>query len=370
MIKTNAGWQDLIPLSETAMRKESMTPRERWLAVLNRQKPDRVPMDYWATPEATEKTMAHLNCHSEREMLEKLHVDFVVEVKPVYVGPPVPAQHDEFGCKYQNISYGTGEYEECISYPLARFTSVEEIKMSYTWPDPDWWDYSGIKKQLKGNERSPILGGNYEPFLIYKKLRGEEQAYMDMALNPEIVHYSLDRLLHLGYENTRRILEQIPDKALLSYVAEDMGAQDDLLFSPAHIHEFLIPRMKKVIELIHQAGAFVFHHNDGSIRRIIPDMIEAGIDILNPIQWRCENMNRAELKNEFGDSVVFHGGMDNQQTLPFGTVDDVKEEVLENLRILGNKGGYILAPCHNIQAVSSPENIVTMYETGYENGWT
>jgi len=181
-----------MPLGKTAMRKETMIPRERWLAVLNRQKPDRVPMDYWATPEATEKTMAHLNCHSKREMLEKLHVDFAVEVKPAYVGPSVPAQHDEFGCTYQNVPYGTGEYEECVFHPLARFESVEEIKRSYTWPDPDWWDYSGIKKQLQGNERYPILGGNYEPFLIYKKLRGEEQAYMDMALNPEIVHFCLE----------------------------------------------------------------------------------------------------------------------------------------------------------------------------------
>ncbi len=351
------------------MRKETMTPRERWLAVLNRQRPDRVPMDYWATSEASEKTMAYLDCHSEREMLEKLHVDFVVEVEPEYVGPSIPTQQDEFGCRYQNIPYGTGEYEECVFHPLSRFESVEEIKRSYTWPDPDWWDYSRIKKQLEGNERYPILGGNYEPFLLYKKLRGEEQAYMDMRLKPEIVHYCLDQLLHLGYENTRRILEQIPDKVMLSYVAEDMGAQDDLLFSPAHIHEFLIPRMKKVIELIHQAGAFVFHHNDGSIRRIIPDMIEAGIDILNPIQWRCANMERDALKQDFGDRVVFHGGMDNQQTVPFDTVEDVKEEVLDNLRILGNGGGYILAPCHNIQVVSPPENIVAIYETGYENGW-
>lgn len=345
-----------------------MIPRERWLAVLNRQKPDRVPMDYWATPETTQKIMKHLECSSEREALEKLHVDFVVEVKPSYTGPPLPALHDEFGCKYQNVRYKTGEYEECVFHPLARFESVEEIKRSYTWPDPDWWDYHEIKNQLLGNEEYPILGGNYEPFLIYKKLRGEEQAYIDMAMNPEIVHFCLDRLLHLGYENTRRILEEIPGKVMLSYVAEDMGAQNDLLFSPAHVHEFLLPRMKKVIELVHQAGAFVFHHNDGSIRRIIPDMIEAGIDILNPIQWRCENMDRAGLKRDFGDKVIFHGGMDNQITLPFGTEDNVREEVLENLRILGNGGGYILAPCHNIQAISPPENIVVMYETCFQEG--
>ena len=157
---------------------------------------------------------------------------------------------------------------------------------------------------------------------------------------------------------------------MLSYVAEDMGGQDDLMFSPAQIHEFLIPRMKRMIDLVHEAGAFVFHHNDGNCRRIIPDMIEAGIDILNPIQWRAKGMDREGLKRDFGDKLVFHGAMDNQYTLPFGTVEEVRQEVLDNLRILGEGGGYILAPCHNIQAVSPPENIVAMYETCYEYGWT
>jgi len=149
-----------------------------------------------------------------------------------------------------------------------------------------------------------------------------------------------------------------------------MGGQDDLMFSPAQIHEFLLPRMKRIIDLAHQAGAFVFHHNDGNCRRIIPDMIELGIDVLNPIQWRCKDMDRAGLKRDFGDRLVFHGAMDNQYTLPFGTVEEVRGEVLYNLEVLGAGGGYILAPCHNIQAVSPPENIVAMYETCYEHGWT
>jgi uroporphyrinogen decarboxylase len=98
-------------------------------------------------------------------------------------------------------------------------------------------------------------------------------------------------------------------------------------------------------------------------------MISAGIDALNPIQWRCRGMERENLKKDFGQQVIFHGAVDNQQTLPFGTVDDVKKEVADNLRILGEGGGYILAPCHNIQSVSPPENIVAMYQTGYELGW-
>ena len=216
----------------------------------------------------------------------------------------------------------------------------------------------------------PIQGGGSEPFLTYKNLRGQERALADLLLNPEMVHYCLDELFDLAYEDTRRVYETIPGRVMVTYVAEDMGGQQGLMFSPTHIHEFLIPRMKRVVDLAHDAGAFVFHHNDGNCRRIIPDMIEAGIDVLNPIQWRSNGMERQELKSEFGATIIFHGAMDNQYTLPFGTVDEVRQEVLDNLRILAEGGGYILAPCHNIQSIGPPENVVVMYETGFEHGWT
>lgn len=350
------------------MPKESMTPRERWLAVLKRQNPDRVPMDYWATDETTARLMKHLGCTSKKEMLEKLHVDFIIKAKPRYIGPKIMRKHDVFGCRYKKVNYGAGVYDECISHPLAKFKSVEQIKQKYTWPDPDWWDYSVIQKRLKGYEEYPVHGGSYEPFLIYKKLRGEEKAYTDMIEIPEVVHYCLDKLFALSYKEIQRIYEQIPGKVMLTYVSEDMGSQDDLLFSPEHIRKFLIPRMKPIIKMVHQSGAFVFHHNDGSIRRIIPDMIDIGIDILNPIQWRCKNMDRDMLKHDFGNNVIFHGAMDNQYTLPFGTIAEVKQEIMDNLRFLGKNGGYILAPCHNIQAITPSENIIAMYEAGYENG--
>jgi len=99
-------------------------------------------------------------------------------------------------------------------------------------------------------------------------------------------------------------------------------------------------------------------------------MIAAGIDVLNPIQWRCAGMEREGLKRDFGGELIFHGAMDNQYTLARGSVAEVQREVADNLRILGAGGGYILAPCHNIQAVSPPENIIAMYETGYALGWS
>ncbi len=350
------------------MPHETMTSRERWLAVLTRQTPDRAPMDYWATEEMSARLVGALGCEDLEEALTRLHVDRPLAVGPVYVGPPVPESYDVFGLQYREVDYGAGTYAECINAPLSAYGTVDEIQQHYTWPDPDWWDYTGIPAKVAGKEDRPIRGGGSEPFLIYKKLRGEAQAFMDLVLHPEIVHYCLDRLFELAYQNTLRIYEQIPGQVMITYVAEDMGSQEGLMISPHQIHTFLLPRMQRVIDLAHQAGAFVFHHNDGAVRRILPDMIEAGIDVLNPVQWRTQGMDRAALKRDFGDQIVFHGAMDNQYTLPFGTVEEVRQEVLDNLAILGAGGGYILAPCHNLQAITPVENVVAMYETAYEQG--
>jgi uroporphyrinogen decarboxylase len=346
-----------------------MTPRERWLAVLERRTPDRIPMDYWTTAEAQEKLMRHLGVSTTEALHERLHIDTKIVVGPRYVGPAIPADADLFGCRYRDAAYGTGRYRECVFHSLAAFTNVDEITRSYRWPSPDWYEYSGIAADVRGKERYPIQGGGSEPFLIYKNLRGDVQAFMDLVENPEIVHYCLDELFELAIVNTRRIFEAIPGKVVISYVAEDMGAQEDLMISPGQVREFLLPRMKRVMDLVHQGGGYVFHHNDGAARKIIPDMIALGADVLNPIQWRCRGMEREGLKRDFGDKLVFHGAVDNQRTLPFGTAEDVRREVEDNIRILGAGGGYIIAPCHNIQVVSPPENVVAMYDAGYELGW-
>ena len=352
------------------MPKETMTPKERWLAVLSRKEPDRIPMDYWATPETTSMLLKHLGCATEQEMCSRLHIDMVCKVCPDYKGPTMPPGHDIYGRRYKQVNYATGIYDECIFYPLAAYDSVEDVERNYQWPNPDWWDYTSIRSQIAGKEDFPILAGHYEPFLIYKDLRGQEKAFMDLIDNPELVHFCLDKIFAILFTEIQRIYEQIPEKVMLTYVAEDLGGQEDLMMSAIHIREFLLPKMMKVIDFIHSHGAFVFHHDDGSIRRILPDLIAAGIDILNPIQWRSRNMDRREIKRDFGSDVILHGAMDNQQTLPFGSVEDVKCEVLENIRILGAGGGYILAPCHNIQPNTPVENILAMYETGYEYGGT
>ena len=203
----------------------------------------------------------------------------------------------------------------------------------------------------------------------YCYLRGQEQGFIDLVDNPEIVHYCLGKLFELAYQNTLRIFETIPGKVMVTYVAEDLGGQDRLLFSRSQIREFLLPGMKRMMDLTRQHGSHVFYHSDGAIREILPDLIETGVQVPNPVQWRCAGMEREGLKRDFGDKLIFHGGVDNQYTLPFGTVEEVRQEVIDNYRILGEGGGYILAPCHNIQSVGPAENVVAMYETGYGYGW-
>jgi uroporphyrinogen decarboxylase len=348
----------------------AMTPRERWSAVLQRQKPDRLPMDYWGTPETSAKLMQHLACATEWEVFERLHIDRMVQLNPRYIGPPLKAGYDIWGLRYESMDYGTGAYAECVEHPLANYSTVEEIDANYRWPTPDYFDYSRLPEQIVGREDYPVQGGGSEPFLIYKDLRGHEQAYMDLVLNPEILTYCLDKLFAFAYQNTTRIYEALPGRVDFSYIAEDFGGQERLLFSADIIRSIFIPRMKRMMDLAHENGTRVFFHSDGSIRDIIPDLIAAGIDILNPLQWRCTGMERAELKRDFGAQVVLHGGVDNQYTLAFGSVEEVSREVCENIDVLGADGGYILAPCHNIQAVSPVENIVAMYETGYRYGQT
>ncbi|OGF49582.1 MAG: uroporphyrinogen-III decarboxylase-like protein [Candidatus Firestonebacteria bacterium GWA2_43_8] len=349
------------------MPKETMTPKERWLAVLKREKPDRLPVDYWATSEVNEKMLKHYGLSDLREMFKKLHIDKPVSVSPKYIGPTISKDSNMWGIKSRSVDYGTGSYNEAVTSPLAAYETVEEIEKNYKWPSPDWFDYAGISSQLKGLEEYPVVGGTSEPFLLYKQLRGEEQAFIDLAVNPEICHYILDKLYGLAFENIKRIYEAIPGKVTVSYIAEDVGGQEDLMYSPEHIREYFLPWMKKEIDYIHQHGAYSFHHTDGAVRKIIPDLIKTGHDILNPIQWRCKGMDREGLKKDFGDKLIFHSAVDNQQTIPFGTPEDVRKEVAENVRIFGR--GYIIGPCHNIQPVTPVENIVALYEAAYEHAF-
>ncbi len=350
-----------------------MTSRQRWNAVLARQPFDRVPMDYWATPEVTQRLMAYVGAASEAELFARLHIDRPAGVGPRYIGPPIPADADIYGCRYRDVDYGSGVYAECIDSPLAHCQSIAEIEATYTWPSPDWYDYTGIPQQIAAHADRPIQLGLAGMYTQYTRLRGMEQAFVDYALAPDLVRYCMDCMADFHAEVAARSYAAAGPAGAsqgidFGQIGNDMGSQIDLLFSPAAIRRLFLPGIRRLADLTHAYGARVFLHSDGAIRRIIPDLIDAGVDILNPIQWRARGMEREGLKRDFGSRLIFHGGVDNQETLVSGSPADVRAEVRADIDILGAGGGYILAPCHNIQPVSPMENIVAMFDEGYRYG--
>jgi uroporphyrinogen decarboxylase len=345
-----------------------MTARERWLAVLRRERPDRIPMHFQGTPELVQKMMRYLGVSSVEEMYARLRVDYPVSVDAAYIGPTIPSGADMYGNRFHSMDYGDGVYDECVHHALAQYETIEEIVENYTFPSADWFDYSVIPGQLVGKEEHPVIAGLAGVYTLYTCLRGMEQAFIDFAANQELVLYCMEKLYDFHYEKAVRTFEAAKGRIDIGSIANDMGSQIDLLFSPPTLRKLFLPGIRRLAELTHQNGAYVYLHSDGAIRKALPDLIDAGVEVFDPVQWRCKGMERRELKRDFGDRLVFHGAVDNQYTLPFGSVAEVKEEVRYNIETLGAGGGYILAPCHALQTFSPPENVVALYEAGYEYG--
>ncbi|MBE3069169.1 MAG: uroporphyrinogen-III decarboxylase-like protein [Planctomycetes bacterium] len=348
-----------------------MTPRERWLALLAGEKPDRVPTDYWATGEVTARLLADLDCADTDALYARLHVDGVD-----FIGAPPTVHHHPndpeagiWGVRFRRIDYGAGTYDEVASHPLAGARTAADVH-AFAWPDPDAHDFDAFREQVRRvSGRRVVRCGGYEPFLIYCQMRGMEQALVDLLVEPEIADAILGHLFDYYYRLNARMFEMGKGRIDVTYVAEDLGSQTGLLMGLKEIRRFLLPNQKRMADLARSFAVHIMYHTDGAARDVIPDLIGVtGIEVLNPIQWRCPGMEREGLVRDFGDRIAFHGAVDNQQTLPFGSPGDVRQEVLDNLRLFAWPARWICAPCHNLQSVSPTENIVAMYETVYENG--
>ncbi len=351
-----------------------MTPKQRWCALLEGRAPDKVPCDYWGTAEVTRRLLQDLRCSSEPELWRKLGIDKCVFLAPKHPRARedtwhIPSLFSVWGVETALVPYmdGLGVYEEAVNPPLAGARSVKEIE-AYAWPDPAEWDTRGLCEACLEYPGYPIVGASYEPFYLYCRLRGMEQALEDLVADTAIAGAMMERIFEVHAGIVSRVLADAAGLVDFVYVAEDLGSQESLLMSPKVFRRMIKPWLAKMIDLVRRHGVRVFHHDDGAIRPVIPDLIEIGIDVLNPIQWRCRGMEREALARDFGRSLVFHGGMDNQHTLPFGTPAQVREQVRENLEIFQDCKGYIVSPCHNIQANTPTANIVALYEAVAEFG--
>ncbi len=350
-----------------------MNARERMLAAIHHQRCDRVPTDIWATPESWAKLERAFGAGSQRAM-DALHIDGMETVGPEYAGPPIPVagpeeQVDFWGMRSRRVCHATGAYWEQFVFPLAFVQSIEDLDR-YRWPSPDWFDYSGLRERAAAARENRVVQSGYmAPFYYHNLLRGLERSLTDPLDDAELTREILKRICDFFFEYHLRVFEACEGLVDVAQVTDDYGSQTGPLIGLPTFRDFYKPHLQRFIDLCHAFGITVFHHDDGAIRPFLPDLVAMGIDILNPVQHACPGMEMEGLKRDFGHRLCFHGGIDNQKTLPFGTPEEVRAEVRHAIDALSPDGtGYILAPCHNIQAVSPLENVVAMYDEAFRYG--
>ena len=345
-----------------------MNAREHVLATLDRQPVDRIAVDLWYTPEIERDLKEHFKVEDDLSLYRALGLEKIVWVFPEY--PDQSKERNRWGTTLREVDTGKAIYQEFARPGLVDYDTPESIEGYPYWPDPDKFDYSAAIELAKRASREFVTLGPWVSFYeVYCHMRGIEQAMMDLLTVPELVDAILDKIEYCQTEMMKRFFDRGGQYIDLAFVSDDLGSQDSLLISPDLWDRFIRDRLKRYCDFIHSYDIKVFYHSDGATEPMISRLIECGIDILNPIQHTCPGMDMAKLKRKYGDRIIFHGGVDNQFVLPFGTVEQVREETRNCLQSLGQgREGYICCSCHNVQAGTPLQNIFAMIETVRNEG--
>jgi uroporphyrinogen decarboxylase len=358
-----------------------MTSRERVRAVLNREPVDRLPVDLWHTPEVGAALRSHCGVDSDLAAYRTLGVDKIVWVFMTYrtetgdaagaqVGAEASGTRTMWGVPLRGVQAGAAHYEEFGRAPLLDHPTIASLDDYPWWPDPRRFDVDDAVRRAEAAARDfAVIGPWVSFFEIYTQMRGVEQAMMDLALDPDYVDAALDRIEAIQTALLDDFLPRAASALDLVFLSDDIAGQTGLIMSPSMWARHLKPRMARWCERIHDHGLKVFYHTDGAARPLLEPILDSGVDVLNPIQHACPGMDCAELKRTFGRRVIFHGGVDNQRVLPFGTPEEVRTETRHVLDTLGAGGeGFICCSCHNVQAGTPVENVLAMIDTVRESG--
>jgi len=384
--------------------QEKMTSRERVLKALNHEVPDRVPIDLGGFQTGIHKRayaelLAHLGVIDEITILdpvqqlakpcEKVLERFNVDIRYVCAHGPDSFRgkieqnirqgklwhdfKDEFGVVW-SMPDDQQLYMDISHHPLADAT-VDDIA-DYPFPDgSDPTRFTGVREQaLEIRNETPYaistgIGGVVYEYCWY--MRGLERWFMDMLENTDFCEALLEQMLNFWRDYYVGFMAEVGDIVDVVMIGDDLAGQHGPLFSPHFYRKFVKPRHKKLIQHIKSlTSAKIWYHTCGGCAEYIPDLIDNGIDILNPVQIGAECMDPQELKKKFGGKLVFWGGgIDAQHVLSFARPDEIKKHVRKNIEIFKSGGGYVFNSVHNIQAGVPAENIIAMYDAAYEFGF-
>jgi uroporphyrinogen decarboxylase len=370
------------PLARTTHRtwRQPMNSKERVARIVNHERADRVAIDFAAKDEVVVGLRERLGLRDDESLEDRLGVD-IRAVGPRFTGRTEPLQYadptvdvtadgvhrDIWGVGFKANQTSDGFYMDLATNPLKDLDEIEVLD-DYTWPTADLWDYSDVANQAHANGQHWVWAHSRGIFEISWFLRGFGGFLEDLAIAPERACAVMDRVEAYLFERTRRTLEA--GRGLIDMVEynDDVGGQGGMLVSPDMWRTFLKPRMVSFIRMCKEYGVKIRYHCCGGIRPIVPDLIEIGVDILNPIQNYARGMEPEGLKRDFGDRLTLNGGIDTQHLLPYASEAEVRRETQRLIDLLGENGGYILAPSHVFQADVPLANVVAVYETALGRG--
>ena len=368
-----------------ALRRDgdtSVNSRQRVQHALNHREPDWVPFDLGGTGLSTIHVTAYQNLRRHLELSQvKVDVAYLAEQLALVdeelanrlqtdIRPVRPGAASSHEISFQeNGAYRSYFDEWGIGWRMPRGHGF------FPFPDPlDDGRFSPLRARAEAAAQTgkavALAGPSAGVAEIYSWLRGYEQYYVDLALNQEFVAYMLDRLVEFKCAFWERALQEIGDLVDVVVEADDLGGQQALIMSTRTYRQLIKPRHKRLFSFIkEQAPVKLFYHTCGAVRQLLPDLIDAGIDILNPVQISAKGMEAKELKREFGRDLVFWGGgVDTQWMLGNGTPQQIRDHVRANIDTLAPGGGFVFAAVHDIQADVPPENIMAMWEAWREFG--
>ena len=376
-----------------------MDRREAFSATVQHQAPERVLVDYGKHigsfhRNAYELLKAQVGIETETRILDRMAQNVILDeaicrqlgidfcwVVPHWVGvrdveiDGKPGYVDMWQTPHKWTD--VGQYYAIHAQPLGQETLTEDDIEAFAWPDPHQPAmFEGLRQEAqRWYETSDyVVGADGIKAGILQtasQIRGYDKLFLDFGLNPAIAHTLLDKISEIIDEMYRHYMRAVGPYVQVVVITDDQGTQTSLMISPKMFREFIKPRLRSLIAAIKGEAPHVkvLMHCDGAIARIVDDLIEIGVDILNPIQTVVTGFEDTyALKEEFGDRVCFHGGIDVQQVLPNASVAEVRHEVARRIHDLGRDGGYILAPCHNINVDIPVENVVALFEAAQEFG--
>lgn len=345
-----------------------MTSRERVRNAMMHLPVDRIPAHFQSTKSVCEKLMKYYGYSDFEQLLLKFEIDIRNINNPKYIGPELPVYTDDDGGEVVTSFWGnrykkhwTGQDYNDINcyYPLDELDTIEEID-NYPWPSPDQFDYSVVTEFCQSHKDKAIMIGQFGIFQFATKMRSMDKLFVDMALQPEYAQKIFDRMLAFELQYYERMLIAGKGQVDILRVHDDYGTQISLLFSVDMWRQFFKKNTRAMADLAHKYGAFYQQHSCGAVRDIIPELIDCGVDALEPLQ-KVKGLEPSAIKEKFGREICFQGGIDTQGLLPFGTVDEVAAETELYINTLGKDSGYVLMASQDFEADVPVENIEALY---------